>query len=102
MIDGDKVGIWDGVVTIIYARYKVGNGNTIKYKVKELYPLAEQNHFLTLNDCLRIIGCNHKKRKGKIEIVTVILDDASNGEIYKYGNYSEPGWTLYGTTKGYY
>lgn len=88
-VDGNKIGIWDGVVRIIcgdkaYTEYLVATG-------------ANDDKFITLNDCLELI----KYDKDKDDVVIVIFDDFTHGEVYSYGNYTPKGWWQYGTTQGY-
>jgi hypothetical protein len=98
-VDGDKTGAWDSIVTIIYETFKCYKGVKSKAKCKVLYLTSDD--FLTLNKCLEIIGYKHGKRTKKTGVVTVIIDYATEGMIYKYGNYNDIGWYLYGSTCGY-
>ena len=85
-VNGDKVGCWDGIVRIIHNNsgktiYKTANGD--KYDT-----------FLSLNDCLKEIGYDGES------VVIVIIDDATSGKAYHYGNYGRE-WIEYGSTIGY-
>lgn len=86
-VDG-KTGIYDGIVRIF-------NDS----KVKVIFLTANgtsEDEFITLDDCLELIG--HTSQDG---VCYVIFDTAFQGEIYQYGNYSDKGWSTYGTTQGY-
>ena len=86
-INGDYVGLYDGVVRIIYKEraitvIKVANG-------------THEDTFLSLNDCLDMVEYDGE------DIVIVILDDATEGTMYKY-DFLDNMWYEYGTTRGYY
>lgn len=86
-INGDYVGLCDGVVRIIY-----------KERAIEVIKVANGTHedtFLSLNDCLDMIEYDGE------DIVIVILDDATEGTMYKY-DFLDNMWYEYGTTRGYY
>ena len=89
-INGDKIGIYDGLLTIICADRE-------NIRAKRLYLTAmgtPDDKFISLNDCLNLIEFDGKG------IVTVIREGALHGEIYQYGNYGN-FWVQHGTTNGY-
>ena len=85
-VDGNAVGIWDGIARIICDN-----------KGKTIYNSAngdEHDTFLSLNDCLKEIDyC--------VGVCIVIFETALSGQIYQYGNYSDGFWYEHGETKGY-
>lgn len=86
-LDGDTVGIWDGIAYIIWNN-----------KGKTIYITAmgdESDKLFTLNDCLKAIGYDGDGS------VLVILEDALHGTVYRYGNYLDKAWCEVGTTIGY-
>lgn len=86
-INGDYVGLCDGIVKIIY-----------KEQVKTVIKVANgtyEDTFLSLNDCLDMIEYDGE------DVVIVILDDAREGSMYKYNNNRDNMWYEYGTTRGY-
>jgi hypothetical protein len=89
-VNGNEVGTWDGIIKIILEQ-----GEEIKCKKIVLVAQGtEDDKYITLNDCLDIIGY-------KDGICTVIIDDCLSGRIYQYGNYRDGKWYEYGKTKGY-
>lgn len=89
-INGNKMGAYDGILTIICA-----DGEQVKGKSITLTPAgASDDKFISLNDCLNLIEFDGKG------IVTVIREGALHGEIYQYGNYGN-FWVQHGTTNGY-
>lgn len=88
-VDGNTVGIWDGIIRIIcgnkaYTEYLVAQG-------------TDYDKFISLNDCLKLIEYDEDKDG----VVIVIFDDLTHGEVYSYGNYLPKCWYQYGDTQGY-
>ncbi|MCM1233031.1 MAG: hypothetical protein NC489_23145 [Ruminococcus flavefaciens] len=95
-IDGDKIGLYDGIITIICDDAREGRTP----RVKKLYQTSdgtpdEPFTFTSLNDCLKIIEFDGEG------VVMVIFEEGLKGEIYEYGNYTPKCWVKHGTTKGY-
>lgn len=95
-IDGDKVGLYNGIITIICDDAREGKTPRVKklYQTFDYTP-DEPFTFTTLNDCLKIIEFDGEG------VVTVIFEEGLKGEIYEYGNYAPKCWVKHGTTKGY-
>lgn len=88
-VDGNRVGIYDGIVTIF-----TGYGDDAKIKRFILTANGtEEDQYVTLEDCRKMIGETEST-------VTVIFDGWLHGEIYKYGSYKDE-WIKYGTTQGF-
>lgn len=88
VVDGNKIGIWDGVARIICDN----KGKTI-YKTANGY---ETDTFLSLNDCLKEI--NYGEGDG---VCVVIFEFALEGIVYQFGNYRDGEWYEHGKTYGY-
>lgn len=88
-VDGKQTGTYDGIVYILCGE-----------KGKEIYLTAngdENDKFVCLDDCLEIIGYNENKDVTMI----VIIENALNGKVYRYNNYSDKCWYEYGETRGF-
>lgn len=89
IVDGNEYGCYDGIVKIICGE-----------KCKTIYVCSngdENDEFVTLNDCLKIIGWT-----SKMGVVLVIIEDYLSGKIYQYANNcGEPVWCEHGNTKGF-
>lgn len=89
IVDGNEYGCWDGIVKIIY-----------EDKCRTVIMVSqgeEDDEFLSLNDCLKLIGY-----KTEMGIVLVIIEDYLSGKIFQYGNnVGEPVWMEHGHTKGF-
>ena len=86
-IDGNAIGTYDGIAYIIWGD-----------KGKTVYITAsgdDNDRFFSLNDCLKEIGYDG------YGCVLVVLDDALNGKVYRYGNCIKKCWQEVGTTCGY-
>ena len=94
VVNGDEIGLYDGIITIICGDATEGKTP----RIKKLYPTALGSPYdkpVTLNECLKIIEFDGEG------VVTVIFEEALRGEIYEYGNYSPECWVRHGTTVGY-
>ena len=86
-VNGNKIGIWDGIAYIICddigkTIIKVANGKNT-------------DSFLSLNDCLDKIDYDG------YGVVTVIIEEPTSGKVYRYNNYNDKKWYNHGTTNGY-
>lgn len=86
-VNGDEVGIWDGIAYIIY-------GNVGREIVKTARGDGSDT-FLSLNDCLKAVGCDG------CGVCTVILESWTSGRVYRYGNYADGKWYTHGKTNGF-
>lgn len=91
MINGNEVGTYDGIITIVKESYDECTAKRIIITTQGTH----DDKFISLNECLQIIGYNDG------DVVTVIIDDAFRGNIYQYGNYIKKEWCEHGSTKGY-
>lgn len=92
-LDGDKIGFYDGIIIII-----IDDDTENSPRVKKIINTANglpDDKFISLNDCLEIIGYNGDG------VVTVIFEEPLSGKIYEYGNHNPCGWEEHGVTKGY-
>ena len=85
LVNGDFTGHGDGFI-----RIQCGD------RAKTLVLNAEDDEYVTLNQCLEIIGW----KKGEPPVI-VIFDDLFYGVIYRYGFTTRPRWEKYGETKGF-
>lgn len=88
VVDGNKIGIQDGVARIICGNksktiYKTANGD-------------ETDTFLSLNDCLKEI--NYYEYGG---VCVVIFESVLSWRVYQFGNYCDGKWYEHGKTYGY-
>ena len=94
VVNGDKIGLCYGIITIICDTASDGKS----LRIKRLYPQIGDSLYdkpVTLNECLKIIEFDGEG------VVTVIFEEPLKGEIYEYGNYSPECWVRHGTTVGY-
>ena len=88
-VDGNNEGCYDGVVRIMCE-----NKGCTKYLVAMG---CEDDVFFSLNDCLKEV-CYDREEGG---VVIVIIDNALQGDVYKYNSYGDGKWYKYGETGGY-
>ena len=86
-VDGNKTGIWDGFCHIVWQN----KGKTICKVARG----DDKDTFLSLNDCLKIIGYDG------LGVCIVIFEDWTSGKVYKYGNTDDGNWWEHGTTYGF-
>lgn len=89
MIDGNKIGTCEGIVTII-------SGYDDNAKIKRFVLAAEgtpRDKFITLEDCRQIIGNTGFA-------IIVIFESYAHGDIYRYGNRGA-FWEQIGETEGF-
>lgn len=90
-IDGKTIGIWDGYITIVLDK----GDEVLSKRIIVTAQGQPSDKFISLDDCLSVIGYDGNG------FVTVIMDEALCGEIYRYGNYVNKCWIKCGTTTGY-
>ena len=90
-VDGNGIGTWDGFIYIIWG----DKARTICHTANG----DENDTFISLNDCLEIIG--YKNGEEILDNVLVILEDFTRGKVYRYNNYGDNGWYECGYTYGF-
>ena len=88
-VDGDKTGTYDGFLYILCGDV----GNTIIVTAMG----DENDRFYSLNDCLKEIEYDYNS----CNTVIVIIEDMTNGKVYRYNNYADSSWYEVGETEGY-
>lgn len=88
-VDGKTTGTYDGVIHVICDN----KGKTVYVTTKG----TVDDKFVSLDDCLMLIGYDEEKDG----VVIVIIDDMCRGKVYSYGNYAPNTWYEYGSTIGY-
>ena len=86
-VDGNDVGTWDGIIYIIWG----DKGKTVY--VTAMGDVSDK--FFSLNDCLEVIGYNGEGS------VLVVVEDYTDGKVFRYNNYSDKAWREVGTTCGF-